>query len=255
MFFLLSKTLDVALTPLAWAILFLLVGLLGRAPSTRRRGVAVAGLLILLVFSLDAVSNGLYRSLESPPLRTFRPGVTYDVAILLGGLENDRVAASWGERAFNDNNERLLETYDLLRTGAARYAIISGGSPPEAHASLVEARVLSDQLIEWGIAPDRLVVEGHARNTHENAVESAAIVRARGWQSVLLVTSAFHMPRAFGCFRAEGLTPDTKPVDFRSFGPGISPDWIPRADHLADSSAAIREWVGRVVYSLRGYSR
>ncbi|MGO8993310.1 MAG: YdcF family protein [Polyangiaceae bacterium] len=256
MFYFLSKILDVLVTPIAWATALVVTGVARRAPTRRGRVLALLGVAVLVVFSLEPVSNALFRSLESEPLRTFRPGVTYDTVILLGGITDERAEATWGERAFNDNNERLLQTFDLLRTGAARTAIVSGGAasatiPPK----LYEARVLVDQLVAWGIDPPRLVVEDKARNTHENAVFTAAIVRDRGWQSVLVVTSAFHMPRAYGCFRAEGLAVDTLPVDFRSYESHGPVDPFPRADHLAESSAAIREWVGRAVYRVRGYSR
>ena len=253
MFFFLSKILDVLLTPLAWAVFLLVAGLTGKRPW--RRWLAVGGIALLLFFSLEPVANALFRSLESPPLRTYRAGTTYDAVILLGGVTDDRVEETWGVRAFNDNNERLLETYDLLRTGAARYAIISGGTLAPTPDQKIEARVLADQLLAWGIAPDRVVVEDHARNTHENAVLSAAIVRARGWKSVVIVTSAFHMPRAYGCFLAESLPVDTLPVDFRSYGSSFTGGFLPRADALAQSTAALREWFGRWTYRVRGYSR
>jgi uncharacterized SAM-binding protein YcdF (DUF218 family) len=251
-FFYLSKILDVFLTPLAWTVLLVLVGIAG---PPRRRWVAALGVALLLFFSLESVSNALYRSLEEPPLRTYKSGVTYDVVILLGGVVDDRAVFTSGERSFNDNNERLLETYDLLRTGAAKNAIISGGVVSANRSQVVEAHALTDQLVAWGIAPKRIVIEDKAKNTHENAVESAAIVRAQGWKSVLIVTSANHMPRAYGCFRAEGLDVDTKPVDFRSYGSAFSGELIPRAEYLQASSAAIREWFGRWIYRLRGYSK
>jgi uncharacterized SAM-binding protein YcdF (DUF218 family) len=250
-FFLLSKILDVLATPLAWTIALVAAGLV--VPRWRRAAPA-AGLAVLVFFSLEPVSNALFHSLESPPLRTLRPDVTYDAAILLGGVGDDRAEATWGQRAFNDNNERLLETFDLLRSGKARYAIVSGGDIAVQRADLIEARVLVEQLVAWGIDRDRLVVEGEARNTRENAVYSAAIVRARGWHDVIIVTSAFHMPRAYGCFRAVGLAVDTSPVDFRSYGGAFRGELIPRADHLQQSTAALREWLGRVVYRVRGYS-
>jgi uncharacterized SAM-binding protein YcdF (DUF218 family) len=256
-FYVLSKILDVALTPLAWAVALVLYGVVTRKGSWPRRSVSLLGVAVLVVFSLEPVSNAMFRALESQPLRTFRPWVTYDVVILLGGVNDDRVAATWDERAYNNNNERLLETFDLLRTGAAKNAIISGGNPSAARSQKVEARVLADQLIAWGIEPSRILVEDRARNTHENATESAALVRAHApaWTTVLVVTSAFHMPRAYGCFRAEGLIVDTMPVDYRSFASAFPADMLPRAEYLEESSAAIREWVGRCVYRLRGYSR
>jgi uncharacterized SAM-binding protein YcdF (DUF218 family) len=254
-FYLLSKILDVILTPLAWGLTLLALGTLGRGPSWRRRGLTLLGFAVLLVFSLEPVSNALFASLEDPPLRTFRPDVTYDVVILLGGVVEDRVQATWGQRAFNDDNERLLETYDLLRTGSARYAIASGGAVSPSRAAVVEGRALKDQLVAWGIASERVIAEEDSRNTYENAVDSAAIVRAHDWKSVLLVTSAFHMPRAYGCFRAVLLDVDTLPVDFRSYKSPFTGELVPRADHLARSTTALREWFGRGVYRLRGYSR
>jgi uncharacterized SAM-binding protein YcdF (DUF218 family) len=254
LFFLLSKTLDVLATPIAWVVLLVLFGLTRRGARFRRAAPALA-VFVLLLFSFEPVSNALFRSLEDPPLRTVQPDLTYDVVILLGGIDNDKVAGTWGERAYNDNNERLLETFDLLRIGKARNAIVSGGVPGADRQEMNEATVLVDQLVAWGISKDRLVVEGQARNTHENATLSAAIVRARGWTRVLVVTSAFHMPRAYGCFRAEGLAVDALPVDFRSYGGAYRGELIPRADHLAESTAALREWLGRLVYRLRGYTR
>jgi uncharacterized SAM-binding protein YcdF (DUF218 family) len=254
-FYFLSKILDVLLTPLTWSLALVALGTFGPGSALRRRGLVAAGLGVLLFFSLEPVSNALLRSLEDPPLRTYRPDATYDVVILLGGVVDDRVEASWGQRAFNDNNERLLETYDLLRKTSARNAIASGGPVSSSRSEVVEARALADQLIAWGIEPERVIVEDHARNTYENAVDSAAIVRAHEWKSVLLVTSAFHMPRAYGCFREVGLDVDTLPVDFRSYKSPYSGELVPRAEHLAHSTTAMREWFGRAIYRLRGYSR
>ena len=255
MFYFLSKILDVLFTPLAWSVALIALGLFGREPAWWRRGLSVLGLAVLVGFSLEPVSNALLASLEDPPLRTYRPDLTYDVVVLLGGVVEDRVQATWGQRSFNEDNERLLETYDLLKQGHARYAIASSGPVSASRAEVVEARALKDQLVAWGIAEGRVLVEDKSRNTYENAVESASIVRARGWKSVLVVTSAFHMPRAYGCFREVLLDVDTLPVDFRSYKSPYTGELIPRADHLARSTVALREWLGRGVYRLRGYSR
>jgi uncharacterized SAM-binding protein YcdF (DUF218 family) len=251
-FFFLSKILDILLTPLAWSVGLLVVGRLCRATSRARRVLPALGLFVLLFFSLEPVSNRLWRAVESPPLRTQRPGVTYDVVILLGGMVDERVAGTWGELSMNDYSDRLLRTFDLLRTGAAKNAILSAGSIPGTSS---ESYALRDQLVAWGVAPERIVVEDRSRNTHENALFSAEIVRARCFHDVLIVTSAFHMRRAYGCFEAEGLPVDTSPVDFRSYADRYPTDLLPRAEHLAQSSAALREAFGRVVYRLRGYSR
>jgi uncharacterized SAM-binding protein YcdF (DUF218 family) len=96
------------------------------------------------------------------------------------------------------------------------------------------------------------VREGASRNTHENAVECAKIARERGWTRLLLVTSARHMKRAAGCFRAEGLAFDALPVDHRSHARGVT--LSPRSGSLDLSTDALREYAGRIVYRVRGYS-
>jgi uncharacterized SAM-binding protein YcdF (DUF218 family) len=255
LFYFLSKILDVFLTPLAWSVGLLVYGISGRVPSWKRRASAVGGVAVLVFFSLEPVANELWRTLETSATRTFRPEVTYDAVILLGGLVEDRAQATSGQRSFNDNNERLLETYDLLRKGTARFAIISGGPADSTRTEVVEGRAIADQLVAWGIDKDRVIAEDRARNTYENAVYSDAIVQARRFHSLLLVTSAFHMTRAIGCFHAVGLEVDTLPVDFRSYASPYRGELVPRAKYLQESSEAIREWFGRLIYRARGYAK
>jgi len=76
-----------------------------------------------------------------------------------------------------------------------------------------------------------------------------------GAKEVLLVTSAFHVPRSVGCFRAVGLQADVFPVDYRMRDASTDPHVLPRGEYLAQSARALREWLGRVVYRLLGYSK
>ncbi len=263
MFFLLSKTLDAFLGPLTWAFLFLIVAMLSRSrfwpkPGTRlRRGADAVSrvalpitFVLLLVFSLEPVSNRMLRSLEVDAPSTRKPGFTYDAVILLGGLVEDRIDTHNGV-AYNDNVERLHGAFDVLKRGEARYAILSGGSwNNDARA---EGETLADELERLGIARDRLIVEGTSRNTRENALFSADLVKARGLHSLLLVTSAFHMKRALRCFQNVGIEVDTMPVDYKSYDPSAyAGSFIPRSKSLHDSSYALRELAGRVVYQLTG---
>jgi uncharacterized SAM-binding protein YcdF (DUF218 family) len=253
-FFFLSKTLDALLCPLTWSIALVAVGLGWQKPPARRRLYGVAGLAVLLLFSFEPFANALERTLERGATRTYRADITYDAVILLGGVV-ERAAAP-GQPAYNDNIERLLVTYDLLRTNRARHAIVSGGVLDPAVPGLVEANTLGQQLVDWGIPPDSVVIEPHARNTHENAVLSQRIASERGWTHLLIVTSAFHMPRALGCFRAVGLAVDTLPVDYRAYDPArFSGSWMPRSAYLDRSTIVLREWFGRGIYWLQGYAR
>ena len=104
---------------------------------------------------------------------------------------------------------------------------------------------------------DRLIAEPLAVNTRDNAVYAAEIARARGFGRVLVVTSAFHVPRSEACFRAVGLAVDVLPVDYRAsrtvtFG---TASHLPRAHQLARSSGALRELLGRGIYRVVGFGR
>ena len=253
MFFVLSKVLDVLLSPLSWALALVLASVLVERRKLSR-ALALGAVFVLYSLSTGCVSNALQRTLETPPLRTARDGVTYDVAIVLGGLVDDEATAAWGEPAYNNNVERLLVAYDLLRTGRVRYAILSGGVG-HLGAGVPEGDVLAAQLVRWGIAPERLLSEPRSRNTHENAVESKKLVDERGFRDVLLITSAFHMPRARGCFTRVGLAVDALPVDFRSSGVHADASLLlPRAADFHTSAHAVHELAGRVIYRLRGYT-
>jgi uncharacterized SAM-binding protein YcdF (DUF218 family) len=248
-FYVFSKTLDVFLSPLTWAIALAFASAIRRKAWCRWTGPA-AGVLLCL-FSSERVSNALVRHLERTTKPTMKADVTYDAAILLGGVVQHRETATWGTVAYNDNVERLLVTFELLKSGRCRNVIVSGGG--EAGDPVNEARVLGKQLEDWGIDPSRIVLDERALNTRENAVESARLAREHGYRTLLVVTSAYHMPRALDCFRAVGLGVDALPVDHRSFGPNQgSAELLPRAGPLKDSTMALREIAGRWIYRLTG---
>jgi uncharacterized SAM-binding protein YcdF (DUF218 family) len=256
-FFFLSKILDVLLAPMSWSVLLLLAGLVvfWRAPQRRKlvAGLLLSGLAVLWVFSLSTVSNALFRGLEDET-STVRAGVTYDAVILMGGVVAVYADQPEGRRSYNENSERLLATFDVLRTGQARVAVISGGSPDQKRPEAKEAPTQRDQLVDWGIAPERIIVEATAQNTRENAVEVKKLAAANGWKDILMVTSAFHMGRARGCFRAVDLPVDTMVVDRRTHA-GVGLTLFPRATALDQSTDALHEWFGRLVYRVQGYAK
>lgn len=255
MFFVLSKLLDVFVDPLWWCLACFAVGLvLTRTERRRRVGlrVIVAGLVVLLLASLPAVSNRLWRSLESDAENTLRPDVTYDAVVLLGGVSSP-LGSSPGETGWNESFERVLATRALLLSGRAKVAVLSGGAL--GGPLKTEAENLAEVLKSLGVPEEQLVIEMKANNTRENAVLTKPVLEALGARQVVIVTSAFHMRRAVGCFRAVGLEVDTLPVDWRLREAGADPHLAPRSEYLAQTARALREWLGRAVYAALGYSR
>jgi uncharacterized SAM-binding protein YcdF (DUF218 family) len=257
MFFLLSKTLDIFAAPLTWVFVCLAFAIPWRKKtvhSKRRTRISVgAAAVILLLFSNVWVSKGLMHLLEMSAHDTSKPRQTYDAVILLGGMYDGWNAKSGPEGiAVNDNFERFIATYDLLRSDRARDVVITAG--PNDGEGLTEAEALRDLLVTWGIDATRIVVERDSANTRENALFSKPLIEERGYKSLLLVTSAAHMRRAEGCFRKVGLTFDTLPVDFRATPAAIPTNILPRASNLELATRALREWLGRAVYAISGYT-
>ncbi len=254
MFIILSKTLDLFLGPLTWVVLFIVAGMFLRRRARLAIGLQVLGLAVLYVFSIEPVAGALIRATEAGVRATYRPDMVYDVVIVLGGgLDPDATEIS-GRPEYNAAGDRILRGYELLREGRARNVLISGGTLDTRPEAPIEAEVLARQLQQWGIEPGRIFTEGTSRNTRENALESQKIIEQQGWKTLLLVTSAAHMPRAYGCFAALGIRPDTFVADVRSPPGRRPPSWLPRAYHLSASSEALRELAGRWVYRRRGWT-
>jgi uncharacterized SAM-binding protein YcdF (DUF218 family) len=252
MFLPLSKVLDVTVGPLTWSLLLLVAALAARRRPGRSSALVAAAALVLYAFSIEPVADRTMRWVEASAVTTFRPSVAYDAVIVLSGQVDASASRATGRAELTGAADRIVAGFTLLHEGHAKAVLLSGGTVFPEPGEPSEAERLAGELRAWGIAPERIVVEGASRNTRENAVESARVVAARGWKTLLLVTSAAHLSRALGCFHAVGLAPDALPVDWRS-GDGRGESWLPRARALQKSTDALHELAGRVAYRIAGY--
>ena len=105
-----------------------------------------------------------------------------------------------------------------------------------------EAKFALPLLESLGVARDRITLEDHSRNTVENAVYSKAIVQPKPGERWLLVTSAYHMPRAIGVFRKAGFPVEPYPVDWRTRGvEGALHPFATVSDGLRRTDTAVHE--------------
>ena len=155
----------------------------------------------------------------------------------------------------SEASDRVLRAARLFRAGKVAYVLAVGGNLPWLGGSVPEAEAMRDLLNEWGVPRDAVVTETSSRNTRENALLAAEIVRSRGWGRVLLVTSAAHMRRAVAAFRAVGLDVMPSPTDFQVRGspPLDMLDFLPDAGALSQTSAVMREVIGLWFYRWRGW--
>jgi uncharacterized SAM-binding protein YcdF (DUF218 family) len=104
-----------------------------------------------------------------------------------------------------------------------------------------------------GLPADRFIYEDRSRNTYDNAVFTEKIAGVNKQKNWLLITSAWHMPRAIATFEKAGWHVTPYPVDFRT---GNDTPWtrysLARGADLWQ--LAIREWIGIAAYRLTGRS-
>jgi uncharacterized SAM-binding protein YcdF (DUF218 family) len=244
-----SKLATALLAPLGTALLVAAVAVLCVALGRRRLavGLGAAALAWLWLWATPAVGTALLLRLEAThPPQPLAAVSAAAAAVVLGGAISPPTAT----RPFANLHEaadRVWHAARLHHAGKAPLLVLAGGSDP-ARTAMSEAQAMQTLLLDLGVPASALLLEDRSRTTHENAQNSAALLRQRGIQRVLLVTSALHMPRAVAHFEAAGLvvvpaaTDHTAPLVLGSWQ-----SWVPDAGALADSGRGLKEVVGRWV--------
>lgn len=227
----------------------LLVGLgwwLVRRRPRLGRALMAGGVLLIAVLSLPAVGNALLSGLEGEPLDIAQAKPAQAIVVLGGGRYRD--APEYGGDTVSEASLPRLRYAAKLYRQTGLPLLVTGGRPDGAGLSEAEAmrRVLTEELgvsVRW--------CEEASDNTRENANYSAALLGRDGITRVLLVTHAWHMPRARLAFEAAGLAVTPAPTLFQR-GAQTPLDFLPQADGLARSRQALHEWIGLLWYRLRG---
>lgn len=256
MFFYLSKIIWFILQPSSLLIFLFLLGFLLYWRGFKRSGfrLLLVTVMIYTVAGLSPLANAMLFSLE----RHYAPGRLEELRevhgiIVLGGVIDTLVAANSEEIALNEAAERLTEAAALAHRFPQARIVFSGGDGALVYKSMSEADLAQRFFERLGIDPARVSLERDSRNTYENAQFTREMIKPKAGERWLLITSAFHMPRAMGCFRAAEFEITPWPVDFRTrgvedllrFSPRPSTAWR-RID------LAAKEWIGTLAYRLTG---
>jgi len=257
MFFALSKILGFFTTPSNAIAVVCGVGALLLLLRRQRAGslVLTFGILLLLVFGYSPAGNVLMLTLTERFPAWQSDGRDPDGIIVLGGAIDQEASAARGMVEMNGANERMSSTVELAKRFPKARIVFSGGSGNLIERGLPEAPIAGDWLQRFDVAADRITLESGSRTTDENAVFTRRILMPKPGERWLLVTSAFHMPRSIGAFRAAGFDVEAYPVDWRTRGwrdAGMPFDAL--ASGLARTDTAIHEWTGLVSYWLSGRS-
>lgn len=263
MFVFLSKFLPPFVYPLGLVILLIALGLvLSRRARLRTISLALA-LMILILFSNRWVALSLVRSLEWQYLPTGEVPRA-DVIVLLGG-GTDPAEPPRAMVQINGAGQRVIYAAALYKQGKAGEILASGGNldfiGPQPSTPAQEMKTL---LVFMGVPDQSIVLEDQSQNTHENAVDCARILRSEKVNTILLVTSAIHMPRAVAVFQKQGLKVIPAPADFSV----TQADWndlthapaaeqlvnlLPSSGYLSMTTNALKEYLGILVYRMNGW--
>lgn len=265
MFFVIAKVVFALIAPSNFCLLLIGAGTVLSFRSGWGRlaqRLIIAGFGLLLIFGFSPLARWI-----AAPLEARFAGVTLPAKqaithiIVLGGFEQAALSNSRGRLATNAAGERLLALPVLARRYDQAKVVFSGGDGRLFGDKSDAAKLIFDYLVGAGIPRSRIVVEGKSRNTWENAMLVRQALGGDGAGCAcgfLLVTSAWHMPRAMGVFEQVGFIGKERrlyawPVDFRTRGGAW--DWRPFRwlhDGLEQSDLAVKEWIGLVVYWLSG---
>ena len=252
MFLYLSKIVFFFIRP-SNALLFLFgLGLAALLIGRRKTGTALVGLAFVLLL---AAGLGPTANLLLTPLETRFPapdlGGPVDGVIILGGALDTVISEEHEVPVLAEAGERVVAAAVLARRFPKAPILLSGGKPALFPGALSEADETANLLVSLGVDKERILKDNESRNTWQNAVYSRQVARPEAGARWLLVTSAYHMPRAVGTFRKAGW-PEVipYPVDYRSAG--LLRPFPSVAKGLRYTDVAVREWIGLVAYGLSG---
>jgi uncharacterized SAM-binding protein YcdF (DUF218 family) len=254
MFFFFSKLFGPLLIPSNILTVAALLGALALLLRWRRIGLALTwtaalGLVLTGFGPLDAI---LIRPLENrfprPASDVFEPtGI-----IVLGGAINPFTSRTRNVISFIPGAERLSEAAALAHRYPGAMLVFSGGVAGAEPTT--EASIIKSFFIGLGVEESRIVLESRSLSTAENAAFTRELIMPQPGQRWLLVTSAWHMPRAVGAFRRAGFPVIPYPVGYAT--PGGSLDYTAiqsvTAPSLVRADVALHEWLGLIAYWLAG---
>jgi len=255
MFFILAKILGFFSMPSNVLMALGVIGLVLTRTRLARAGwrIAVTALILLGIAGWSPFGNAIILPLEErfPPWDAAR-GAPAGI-ISLGGALDTVVSPVRGEVALNEAAERMTAMAELARRFPDARIVFSGGSGRIIYDGISEASLAARLFASFGIAKERIALEDKSRDTDENGRFTKELVQPKPGERWLLVTSAHHMPRAIGVFRAAGFPVEAFPVDYRTRGAvDLLRPFSTLGDGLRRTDTAMREWVGLLIYRLVG---
>ena len=241
----LHKFLPLIASPLFFVLIVILIG-----TYLKSKKISFFGLLILIFCSLPIISNKLIFFLEKDYSRKEISNVSKaDAIVVLSGMVSTIKTNGRINYEFNNAVDRILSGIDLFKEDKASFLILTNGKMPWS-LGIPEGEYLKKFSIKFGIPEDRILLTDNVQNTDQEAKSVKKLLKTNK-ANIILVTSAFHMPRAKKIFEATNIKVIPFAVDFRTSIKKITIiDFMPSANSLKDTSNFFREMIGRLYYDL-----
>jgi uncharacterized SAM-binding protein YcdF (DUF218 family) len=258
----LSKLIPLFFYPIGAACLLLTVALGLWWINSKWTPAAIGAALIILFLSGNTwISNCLVQSLEWQNIpKTELP--TADAIVILGGGTKAQ-AYPRPDVDFSEAGDRVWYGGNLYRSGKAPKIIVSGGRIAWEGSVSPESDDLTKILVNMGVPKTDIIPEANSYNTRDNAVNVQKILQAQNFKTILLVTSAMHMPRSMAIFKHLGINAIAAPTDYHvsqieldqpnQQTESVILSFLPNEDCLLLTTKAIKEYIGILVYKLRGW--
>ncbi len=235
--FWIGKAIGVLLHPLLWIIV--LIGLsIFTKHIKRKSNFLLAAFIATIFFSNIWIISNLMEPFHEPP-HPMKAGEAYETGIVLGGITSyDRTTK---EGYFNISSDRFIQTALLYKKGNIKKILVTGGQNGLVKEDdFSEAAFIKNKLIDLGIPSEDILIEEASRNTIENAKFCKQILQQNKLDNntIVLITSAFHMQRARFIFEQQGFKVRTYPCAL-SLLPGATSF---KAHYIFPSTKAMDWW-------------
>jgi len=237
--------------PLIFSPLFFIISLIIFGLIIGSKKISLTGVIILVILSMPIVSDKLIAYLESD-YELIKPSKveSADAVVVLSGMVKTIQTKNGLDYEWDEAADRIFAGIDLFKSNKAPVLILTGGKLPWS-IGVPEGEYLRDVAIDLGVPKKDILITENVENTDQEAKAIKKILLLDN-PKVILVTSAFHMPRAQLVFEAAGINVIPFPVDFIIGAEKLTfMSFIPSAGSFASTSFFVREMIGRTYYSLK----
>ena len=236
--------------PLIFSPLMLVIGLIVLGIIFNLRKFSLIGVIVLILSSLPIISNKFIAYLEKDyqPIEVAEIE-NVDAIVVLSGMIRVIGDEENLKYEFTDSVDRFFAGLDLFNNNKSPILILTRGKMPWS-IGIAEGEYLKELAIKYGVSEENIILTDEVQNTDQEAKAIKEILTEDA--KIILVTSAFHMPRAEKVFKAANINLIPYPVDFQnSKSKTTMMDFIPSAESLFDTSHFFREMIGRLYYNLK----